>query len=127
DQLRAMLAKYNVHTYISGHHHAYYPGHRGDLQMLHMGILGSGPRPLIDSELPPWKAITVLDIDFDTPELTRYTTYDIQTLETIEYEELPRFIAGHNGIVLRRDVDSSDLSLEEQRFCEAQLGKERCT
>ncbi|NER82432.1 MAG: metallophosphoesterase [Leptolyngbya sp. SIO1D8] len=41
DQLRAMLAKYNVHTYISGHHHAYYPGHRGDLQMLHMGILGS--------------------------------------------------------------------------------------
>jgi Icc-related predicted phosphoesterase len=68
DQLREMLERYNVHTYISGHHHAYYPGHRGDLQFLHMGILGSGPRPLIDSDLPPWKALTVVDIDFEAPE-----------------------------------------------------------
>ena len=127
DQLRTMLEKYDVHTYISGHHHAYYPGHRGNLQLLHMGILGSGPRPLIDSNLPPWKAITVMDIDFDTPELTRYTTYNIQTLELIEYEELPRFLAGHNGIVLRHDVAHSDLSPEEKAFCEGRLGKALCT
>ncbi|MBE7381124.1 MAG: metallophosphoesterase [Leptolyngbya sp. SIO1E4] len=127
DQLRAMLEKYDVHTYISGHHHAYYPGHRGDLQLLHMGILGSGPRPLIDGDLTPWKALTVLDIDFDTPDVTRYTTYDIQTLDLIEYEELPRFLTGHNGVVLRRDVAHSDLSAEEKGFCEAQLGVERCT
>jgi 3',5'-cyclic AMP phosphodiesterase CpdA len=55
DQLQALLERYDVHTYISGHHHAYYPGHRGELQLLHMGILGSGPRPLIDSDLPPGK------------------------------------------------------------------------
>ncbi|MEL6384774.1 MAG: metallophosphoesterase [Cyanobacteria bacterium J06626_18] len=127
DQLRAMLEKYNVHTYISGHHHAYYPGHRGDLQLLHMGILGSGPRPLIDSDLPPWKAITVVDIDFDTPELTRYTTYDIQTLEQIEYEQLPRFLTGHNGIVVRRDISYEQLSADEKAFCEARLGQEGCT
>ena len=127
DQLRAMLEKYDVHTYISGHHHAYYPGHRGDLQLLHMGILGSGPRPLIDGDLTPWKALTVLDIDFDTPEVTRYTTYDIQTLDLIEYEELPRFLTGHNGVVLRRDVAHSDLSAEEKGFCEAQLSVESCT
>jgi len=125
DQLRALLEKYDVHTYISGHHHAYYPGHRGDLQLLHMGILGSGPRPLIDGNLPPWKAITVLDIDFDTPELTRYATYDIQTLDLIEYAQLPRFLTGHNGVVLRRDVQA--LSPEEQSFCEAKLGKAGCT
>ncbi|MGF1521043.1 MAG: metallophosphoesterase family protein [Leptolyngbyaceae cyanobacterium] len=126
DQLRAMLEKYDVHTYISGHHHAYYPGHRGDLQLLHMGILGSGPRPLIDSNLPPWKALTVVDIDFDTPELTRYTTYDVQTLERIEYEQLPRFLAGHNGIVIRRDIPPEQLSADEKAFCEARLGKELC-
>ena len=127
DQLRAMLEKYNVHTYISGHHHAYYPGHRGDLQLLHMGILGSGPRPLIDSDLPPWKAITVVDIDFATPELTRYTTYDIQTLERIEYEQLPRFLVGHNGIVVRRDIPYEQLSADEKALCDARLGKELCT
>ena len=127
DQLRAMLEKYDVHTYISGHHHAYYPGHRGNLQLLHTGILGSGPRPLIDSDLPPWKAITVVDIDFDTPELTRYTTYDMQTLERIEYEQLPRFLTGHNGLVVRRDIPYEQLSADEKAFCEARLGKELCT
>ena len=128
EQLRAMLEKYNVHTYISGHHHAYYPGHRGDLQLLHMGIIGSGPRPLIDSGLPPRKAVTVLDIDFDAPEgeLTRYTTFDIQTLDLIEYGELPRFLTGHNGMVLRRDVEMADLSADEKAFCEAKLGRALC-
>lgn len=127
DELRAMLEKYDVHTYISGHHHAYYPGHRGDLQLLHMGILGGGPRPLIDSNLPPKKAITVLDIDFASPDKTTYATYDMATLNLIKYEQLPRFLAGHNGIVLRRDVEGKDLTASEKAFCEQRLGKKLCT
>ncbi|MGF1482671.1 MAG: metallophosphoesterase [Cyanophyceae cyanobacterium] len=127
DQLRTMLERYDVHTYISGHHHAYYPGHRGELQLLHMGILGSGPRPLIDSQLPPQKALTVVDISFDSPELTTYTTYDMQTLAQIEYQQLPRFLAGHNGIVLRRDVEWEELDSSEQAACEQKLGRELCS
>jgi len=107
---------------MSGHHHAYYPAHKGDLQLLHMGILGAGPRPLIDSDLPPWKALTVLDVDFDTPELTRYTTYDMQSMDLIEYAELPRFLTGHNGLLLRRDVEFTSLSADEKSVCEAKLG-----
>lgn len=127
DQLRAMFEKYDVHTYISGHQHAYYPGHRGDLQLLHTGIIGSGPRPLIDSDLPPWKALTVVDVDFDSAELTRYTTYDIQTMDVVEYGELPRFLTGHNGMVLRRDVEMEELSADEKAVCEAKLGAALCT
>jgi len=126
EELRAMLEKYNVHTYISGHQHAYYPGHRGKLQLLHTGIIGSGPRPLIDSKIPPFKAITVLDINFDSPELTTYTTYDMKTLELIEYKQLPRFLTGHNGIVLRRDVEYQDLKVEEKAICEEKLGAKLC-
>ena len=114
EELRTMLEKYNVHTYISGHHHAYYPGHRGKLQLLHMGLMGSGARPLIGTETPSAKAITVIDINFDSPELTTYTTYDMKTLELIEYKQLPRFLTGHNGIVLRRDVEYKDLEAEEK-------------
>ncbi|MEA5593147.1 metallophosphoesterase [Rivularia sp. UHCC 0363] len=127
DQLRVMLEKNNVHTYISGHHHAYYPAHRGKLQLLHMGILGSGPRPLVDGNLPPTKAITVVDINFNSPELTTYTTYDIRTLKLIENEQLPRFLTGHNGIVLRRDVEYQDLKPEEKATCEAKIGVKLCT
>ena len=127
EELRAMLEKYHVHTYISGHHHAYYPGHRGKLQLLHTGALGSGPRTLIDSELPPRKTITVLDIDFDSTELSTYTTYDIQTLELIESARLPRFLAGHNGMVLRRDLEEKDLTSQEQAFCQERLDEELCS
>jgi hypothetical protein len=126
DQLREMLERHQVHTYISGHQHAYYPAHKGNLQLLHTGILGSGPRAFVGSSLPPRKALTVLDVNFDDPDLTTYTTYDMQTLALIEFEELPRFISGHNGMVLRRDVEMEDLSQEERSRCEAQLGAELC-
>ena len=126
DQLREMLERHQVHTYISGHHHAYYPAYKGNLQLLHMGILGSGPRPYLGSSLPPQKALTVIDIQFDSPEFTTYTTYDMQTLSLIEFDQLPRFITGHNGMVLRRDVEMEDLSRDEQLDCERRLSADLC-
>ncbi|MBF2025320.1 MAG: metallophosphoesterase [Oscillatoriales cyanobacterium C42_A2020_001] len=126
EQLRAMLEKYNVHTYISGHHHAYYPAHRGKLQLLHMGILGSGPRPYIEGGQAPRKSLTVIDVKFNSPELTTYTTYDIQTLQVIENQELPRMLVTVNGMILRRDIEAQALSLEERQLCESRLGVEGC-
>lgn len=126
DRLQALLERHGVHTLISGHQHAYYPGHRGDLQLLHSGILGSGPRPLIDGSTPPWKALTVVDIDFADPALTTYTTYDMATLRTVDQGELPRFLVGHNGLVLRRDITHADLQPDEKSRCEQQLGPDLC-
>ena len=126
DQLREMLERHQVHTYISGHHHAYYLAHKGELQLLHMGILGSGPRPLIDSKLPPQKALTLIDINFASPDLTTYTTYDMATMELIELEQLPRFITGHNGMVLRRDIEMNDLTPSERALCERRLSVDLC-
>lgn len=125
DQLRLLLEKYNVHTYISGHHHAYYPAHKGKLQLLHTGILGAGPRPLIAGNAAPRKTITVIDVVFGSPDQTTYTTYDMQTLKPIGYEALPRFLTGHNGMVMRRDVQ--DLNAAEQQLCEQKLGQQLCT
>jgi Calcineurin-like phosphoesterase len=125
DSLRALLEKYQVHTYISGHHHAYYPAHKGQLQLLHTGILGSGPRPLIAGEAAPRKTLTLVDINFDTPELTSYTTFDMKTLKPVPLNELPQSLMGHNGMVLRRDVQR--LNAETQHRCEQQLDLVRCT
>jgi len=126
EQLQAMLERNQVHTYISGHGHAYYPAHKGKLQLLHMGILGSGPRPYLDSRLPPRKSITVMDINFSSPALTTYTTYDMRTLQLIKFDELPRFISSHNGMVLRRDVKMEDLSSSERATCEGRLSSDLC-
>lgn len=103
EQLRSLMERYDIHTYISGHQHAYYPGHRGQLQLLHAGALGSGPRQLVGSDRPPQKTLTIVDIDLGSAT-TAYTTYDMKTLQVIHQQYLPRQIEGDNGTIYRRDV-----------------------
>ncbi|MBR8829837.1 MAG: hypothetical protein N5P05_001207 [Chroococcopsis gigantea SAG 12.99] len=105
ESLRQFLEKNGVHTYISGHAHAYYPGKRGQLQLLHTGALGSGPRRLITGDLPPVKTLTIVDINLDSQD-TVYTTYNMKTMELIDIQTLPRFIDTLNGKVLRRDIEA---------------------
>ncbi|BAU44254.1 metallophosphoesterase family protein [Leptolyngbya sp. O-77] len=126
DLLRSLLEKYNVHTYISGHHHAYYPAHRGKLQLLYSGLLGSGGRVYIDHNLPPRKTLTVVDINFNNAEKTTYTTYDMETFQVLKPESLPRFLVGHNGLLLRRDVKLQELTAAEKSLCITRLGEQAC-
>ncbi|MBT9317763.1 metallophosphoesterase family protein [Leptothoe spongobia] len=113
DQLQALLERHHVHTYMSGHHHAYYPGHAGDLQLLHTGALGSGPRTWLDRTDAAMQTMTVLDFFFDTDE-TVYTTYNMNRMELVDTRTLPRQIVGPTGRVLRNDIDLADLTPEEQ-------------
>lgn len=103
EQLRSLLLRYQVHTYISGHQHAYYPGKKGQLELLHAGALGGGPRKLLNSSLPPQKTLTVVDIDLNS-QATIYTTYEMKTLRVIDIQTLPRMIVAPNGKIVRRDV-----------------------
>jgi 3',5'-cyclic AMP phosphodiesterase CpdA len=114
DKLRTLLEKYQVHTYISGHHHAYFPGKRGELELLHTGALGSGPRKLINSKQQPFKTLTVIDINLNA-ESTIYTTYNMKNLSVVDSQTLPRIVVGYNGWVLRRDVSWEDLTPQEQK------------
>jgi predicted phosphodiesterase len=109
EKLRSLLEKYQVHTYISGHHHAYYPGKKGQLELLHAGALGQGARQLLNSNLPPRNTVTIVDIEFSSSK-TIYTTYDIKTLEIIQQDRLPPFIDSLNGRVFRRDIQQDSNS-----------------
>ncbi|EAZ91441.1 metallophosphoesterase family protein [Crocosphaera chwakensis] len=99
EKLQNLLEKYNVHTYISGHHHAYYPGKTGQLELLHSGALGGGPRKLLNSNLSPQKTLTVVDISLGSQE-TVYTTYDMKSLQVIDIQTLPESI----GKIIRKDL-----------------------
>lgn len=72
--------------------------------------------------MPPRKTLTLIDVDFDAPEVTYYTTYHMRDLSVIDQAELPRFITGHNGLVLRRDVNWDNLTPEEIATCQARIG-----
>ena len=103
DRLRALFEKYNVHTYISGHNHAYYPAHKGKLELLNAGVLGDGPRRLLTGDITPNRTVSVIDIKIETAE-TIYTTYDMNTLKVVEQSTLPRYIDAPNGRITRRDI-----------------------
>jgi hypothetical protein len=103
EALRALLERHRVNAYISGHHHAYYPGRRGSLELLHTGVLGQGARPLLGTDEPMPPTVTVMDIDVEQGRL-RYTTFDAATLAAIDERGLPPVLHGINGFVLRRDV-----------------------
>jgi Calcineurin-like phosphoesterase len=113
EELRSLLERHRVHTYISGHQHAYYPGHKGQLQLLHCGLLGSGARRLRNGDGALRKTLTVVDIDLSIARTT-YTTYDMATLTWVDQQQLPRLIASPTGLVLRRDVTWNDLTPEER-------------
>lgn len=123
--LHALLERYNVHTYISGHHHAYFPGHLGNLEMLHTGALGAGSRRLLVGELPPHKTLTLVDIDL-TANRTLYTTFELPSLRQIDQAVLPRFIPSHNGTVIRRDLAWDDLTPAQHAACLERLSPNLC-
>ncbi|BDM83439.1 metallophosphoesterase family protein [Acaryochloris marina] len=112
DQLRSLLEQNSVHTYICGHHHVYYPGKAGKIEMLHCGALGSGPRSWLDSVKPPIHTLTIVDVDLAS-QTTQYTTYDMGTKKTISLAQVPRLLVGPNGREIRRDLTLEDLTPKE--------------
>lgn len=102
DAIRDLLESHAVDTYISGHHHAYYPGRRGALNLLNTG--GVGPRPLLGAPLRSRTTLTLMDIDLE-PVQVRYTTFDIATWRVIDIEDLPEHIDGVGGTIRRMDLD----------------------
>ncbi len=103
EQLRSLLEQNQVQLYISGHHHAYYPGKIGNLQLLHAGALGQGARQLINSNLLPRQTVTIMDLQHD-PEAITYTTYDAKTWKLISHSLLPESISGDYGSIIRQDL-----------------------
>ena len=63
DALEGIFRDHGLTAYISGHHHAYYPGARDGLRLVSMACLGSGPRALIGTEGATPRALLQVDIE----------------------------------------------------------------
>ena len=63
--LERLLDTGGVDLYLSGHHHAYYPGQIEAFSVISQAELGGGPKRLIGTEQTGPKSITLLDIAQD--------------------------------------------------------------
>lgn len=109
DRLTALLRRHRVAAYLSGHHHAYYPAQRDRLDLLHLGNLGDGARPLLGSAQPPIHTLTILDIFLTSGSVAR-TTYNLDNLTILDERQLPLSI-GTGRQQLRRHPDLSPVLL----------------
>ena len=100
--LESMLEDHDVTLFISGHHHAYYPGRRGSVRYVSTACLGSGPRALIGTTTPSPRALLVLELAADG-EITMLDALAEPTFDhPIERTTLPAMLS-HGGWTVTRD------------------------
>lgn len=62
-ELEEILVRHGVDVFVSGHHHAYYPGRRGAMRFVSTACLGGGPRPLLGQTERSERSVLMLEID----------------------------------------------------------------
>ncbi len=102
--LEALLVRHDVDAYLSGHHHAYYPGRRGDLRMISMACLGGGPRTLMgtDEESPRSVAVLTIDPAQGILHVDAHTGHDFHDL--VDRRTLPPSVGRGDTRILRDDL-----------------------
>ncbi|MDR7419814.1 MAG: metallophosphoesterase [Armatimonadota bacterium] len=103
ERWRGLFESLGVDLYVSGHHAAYYPAHRGALRLLHAGA-GVGARSYVGH--PGGRSrltVTVMQID-PRARTVALETFDVTSGARVELGTLPQCLNGHNGPVFRVDV-----------------------
>ncbi len=102
-RLESLLIAYEVDLFLSGHHHAYYPGAKDDMRHVSQGCLGASPRRLIGVEQRSPRTITVLDIEPGSE--IKVSAYQGKTFnEPVDLNSLPKRIESHAATLVREDL-----------------------
>ncbi len=64
-ELQLLLQEHKVDLFLSGHHHAFYPGVKDGVTFVSQACLGAGPRRLIGSPAKSVRSFTVLEFNGD--------------------------------------------------------------
>ncbi len=101
ERLRQLMARHDVHLYVSGHQHAWYAGRVDRTNLLGLGAMGSGPRQLLGGVRPPVQTLTLLDL-FRDPNQVVETTVELNQLRPLPVTQLPPTLQPSTGPLLRR-------------------------
>ena len=102
-RLERLLAEHGVAAYVSGHHHAFYPGRRGALRLIGVGCLGAGPRALLGVEEVAPQSFVVLEVTPTGVSSVRAYAGD-RFDRLIRRAELPARLGEGGSLVVRDDL-----------------------
>ncbi|MEJ5994694.1 metallophosphoesterase [Pedobacter sp. Du54] len=103
DSALAFFKTNGIDMYISGHQHAYYPAKKNGVQLLNLGCIGDGPRPLLGHSELAKKAYTIIEIPVKMPLKFSQRSFMPSSNEEISIKSLPDSVIGFNGIIRRID------------------------
>lgn len=100
--LEAMLVEHDVTNFVSGHHHAYYPGKKAELGLVSMACLGAGPRALIGDGATSPRSILRIEITGDGEVQVLDALGGAAFDEPIDRATLPASLT-YGGVTITRD------------------------
>ncbi len=100
--LEQILRDGRVDLYLSGHHHAFYPGHKDGIHLVSQSCAGAGPRRLIGSDQRPPRAITLIEIDGAQLRLAALQEPDFT--QPIDWRGLPERVRSKAAELIRADL-----------------------
>jgi 3',5'-cyclic AMP phosphodiesterase CpdA len=86
--LERLLNDNNVEYYLSGHHHSYYPGKRGNLKLISQSCLGGGAPYLIGDDSRSAKSLTIIDLDKSSVKALKAPSFT----QEVDHQSLPSVI-----------------------------------
>lgn len=102
-ELERVLRSHGVELYLSGHHHAFYPGYRDGVRFVSQACLGAGPRALIGTTARSTRALTLIEIPDEGPIIVRALAAP-GFVHEIDRATLPRSITSRFGTLVRDDL-----------------------
>jgi len=101
--LESLLQQYNVNLYLSGHHHAFYPGYKDGITHVSQACLGSGLRQYIGTSQRSRRGFTMIEIDKNNNVVINgYDSSDLNT--AIDIKRLPEKITSQYATLIRIDL-----------------------
>jgi len=100
--LENLLREARVDLYLSGHHHAFYPGHKDGIHLVSQSCVGAGPRRLIGSAQRSPRSITLIEVGGDALRLAALEGPDFT--RPIDWRTLPERIRSPAAELIRADL-----------------------
>lgn len=108
-RLRQVMQRHDLHLYVSGHQHAWYPARVGTTNLLGLGAMGSGPRQLVGDNQPAQQTLTLLDL-FPERNLLVETTVELNRLRPLPLSSRPATLQPRTGPALQRRGNRMNLN-----------------
>ena len=101
-QLQALLETADVDLYLSGHHHAFYPGAKDGVAFVSQACLGAGPRRLLGTKDKSQRSFTLIEFSDDAMRIAAFAAPHFEV--EVDWNALPTHIRSSAAELQRADL-----------------------